>query len=249
MIKYDSNRPWKWYHPLHEYISPQDKPINTNEIGKITSGFIFVTREGARSQDVMKYMRDALTLETSIKEESIKNPDASIDPRELFYLAQSYRDSGVHHLDRNAEELYIQRTTLGGFEEERYISFIEAGKCRQRRSKDDHKTLEYFIKAYELRPHRYEAPFFIVRWFRLHNMFKMGYTFGRPLLNMPYPKNDSLFIDDEIHNWKFFDEVAVCAFYSGDKNTCKMLCERILKLNNLGNNRSRIEQNLKFSTV
>jgi glycosyltransferase involved in cell wall biosynthesis len=248
MIKYDINRPWKWFHPLHEYVGLESGTLLPTEIGRIDTGYMHATRDGARSQDSMKYMRDAVTLEGAMKDKAFNNKDFKPDPREMFYLAQSYRDSGIIHLLKNAEDLYLKRIELGGFPEEVYISYIEAGRCRQLRGKDDHKALEYFMRAYEMRPHRLEASYHMVKWFRLHNMFKMGYTFGRPLINLPYPKGDVLFVNEEIHIWRFLDEVAVCAFHAGDKKTCGAICERILKTNIDPIYRPRIEQNLKLSS-
>jgi hypothetical protein len=130
-----------------------------------------------------------------------------------------------------------------------YISYIEAGKCRQARAKNDHITLEYFMKAYEIRPHRFEAIYQIVRWFRLHEFFKMGYTFGRPLINLPYPKDDRLFVNDEIHSWRMYDEIAVCAYYAGDRIMCKTLSEKILKNVTLDPiNNERVLRNAQLSS-
>ena len=249
MIKYEKSFKWKWFHPLHEYIGPEDgKTLEPQYLGKIKSGYILATREGARSQDPMKYMKDALTLELAKKNKYQKDKNSKLDPRDTFYLAQSYRDSGIPHLLKNAEKLYSERIKLGGWPEEIYIAMVEAGKCRERRGKSDFKALEYYLKAYELRPHRLEAPHFIVRWFRSHKCYKAGYTFGKPLINTPFPENDKLFVNAEIHNWRFLDEVAVCAYYSGDKNTCNDLCHRILKQNtHLDNiNKKRILKNIKF---
>ena len=249
MVKYDPNRPWKWFHVLHEYIALENGSFTPNEVGKISTGYIQATRDGARSQDIVKYLRDAVTLEASLKEKALENSDAVPDAREIFYLAQSYRDSHIPHLLKNAEKIYLQRITLGGWPEEVYISYIESGKCRQMRNKNDFKTMELFMKAYELRPHRFEAIYHIVRWFRLHDMFKMGYTFGRPLINLPYPKDDRLFVNDEIHTWRLYDEISVCAFYAGDKKMCKLLSERILKVDSVDSiNRERILKNIQLSS-
>jgi tetratricopeptide (TPR) repeat protein len=238
MVKYDQNRPWKWYHSLHEYLGMQDeKPYDS---GKLTGGYILASREGARSQDQMKYLKDAVTLETALKQ----HPD---DQRDTFYLAQSYRDCEIAHLLYNAEKLYLKRTEQGGWDEERYIAFVEAGKCRQKRGKNDAKTLDYFEKAYEIKPNRLEAPHAIVKWYRDHNKFKNGYTFGKPLLNLPYPSSDRLFVNDEIHSWRLHDEVAVCAYWSGDYKASKEICEKILKTDIAEPNRSRVMTNLKFS--
>jgi glycosyltransferase involved in cell wall biosynthesis len=250
MIKYDPKSLWKWVKPLHEVIIPVTGEVTVAETGKITSGYIHVTREGARSDDCMKYMKDAVTIEGNIKQRSLKNSKTPIDPRELFYLAQSYRDSGIPHLLKNAEKMYLERIKLVGFDEEVYMSYVEAGRCRQRRGKNDLKTLEYYMKAFDMRPHRLEAPYSISLWFRQHNMIKVAYNFCRPLVNIPYPANDLLFVDNNIHRWRFLEEVAICAYSCGDKTTCRSLCERLLSENDItlhSDNKSRIEQMLKLT--
>lgn len=245
MILYDAEFKWSWKQVLHEYISPEDGcKLKPNETGKIKDGYILATRDGARSKDPMKYMKDAVTLERYIYE--CKDSDKKPDPRDQFYLAQSYRDSGLPHLLKVAEKLYLKRTEMGGWPEEIYISYLEAGKCRERRGKTDYVALDYYFKAYELRPHRLEAPHNIVRWFRGKKLFRAGYTFGMPLINQEYPKGDRLFVDDSIHKWRFLDEVAICGYYSGDKKKCKELCEKILNNDLSDANKKRILKNLSF---
>ena len=74
---------------------------------------------GGRSQvpESEKYARDANTLEQALLQE----PG---NARYAFYLAQSYRDAG--QLEK-ALAAYERRATMGGFEQEVYISLLAAG--------------------------------------------------------------------------------------------------------------------------
>jgi len=242
LVKYDENLLWKWYEPLHEYVAPIDgKPI---QVAKLVGGIMQATRDGARSKDPVKYLRDAIVFEKHHK--SAEEKKEEIGSRSIFYLAQCYRDSGRPHLFHVAEKLYMERATKGGWPEEVYMSIVQAGICRILRNKYDMKVLELFMKAFELRPIRLEAPFWIVKWFRDHKMFKMGYTFGKPLINTPYPVHDKLFVDGPIHDWKFRNEVAICAYYAGDKELAKAINLKLLERTDLGPDRAQIEKNLGF---
>jgi len=223
----------KWEGVLHEYMNREGTTVN------LSGGYIQASREGARSADPMKYLKDALVLETALKE----TPDNS---RYVFYLAQSYRDYDGPLFKKMSEKLYLKRFEMGGWDEERYISLVEAAKCRICRGKDDNKTAALLVKAFNFRPHRLEAPYFLVRHYRLNNNHIMGYAFGKSLVDLPWPK-DSLFVNMDIHSWQFYDEVAICASWAKDKELYRRLCKRILAIPNLSQaNHERISRDLKI---
>lgn len=247
MIKYNEDKLWKWFEPLHEYVSPIDKvPIKS---GKVTGGIMQATRDGARSKDPVKYLKDAIVFERRHvidEREHAGEKDFEHGDRSIFYLAQCYRDSGRPHLYKIAEKLYIKRSGMGGWPEEVYMSLVNSAQTRIMQDKMDHKVLDRLQKAFELRPVRLEAPYWMLKWYRHHKMFKIGYLFGKTLINTPYPRSDKLFVDDGIHQWKFRDEVAICGYYAGDKKLSKSLWDVILKRNDLGGNRDRIVKNRQF---
>ncbi len=222
----------KWEGVLHEYLNRE----GTSD--KLDGIYISSKREGSRSMDPMKYLKDALILEEGLKDE----PD---NARYVFYLAQSYRDYDTPLFKKMAEKLYLKRFEMGGWDEEMYVSLVEAAKCRLSMDKNDDKTLDILTKAYNFRPHRLEAPYYIVRYYRLHDRHVMGYSFGKSLVSLPYP-DDILFVDDSIHDWQFYDELAVCAAWAGDKELFRDLCNRILALSDISQwDRDRISNDLK----
>jgi glycosyltransferase involved in cell wall biosynthesis len=222
----------RWEGVLHEYLDREGTS------GKLDGIHIKSKREGARSQDPMKYLKDALMLETALKEE----PN---NARYVFYLAQSYRDCDTPLFKKMAEKTYLKRYEMGGWDEEMYVSLVEAARCRIDLDKNDAKTLDILTKAYNFRPTRLEAPYYIVQHYRLTDKHIMGYTFGKSLVSLPYP-DDILFVDTKIHKWKFYDELAVCAAWAQDKQLFRELCERILALPNISqHDYDRISNDLK----
>ena len=143
-----------------------------------------------------------------------------------------------------AEENYIKRFHIEEVPEERYISLLEAAKCRMiRLNKTDDKCLQLLYKAFCFRPQRLEAPYYIVRYFRQNNLHFMGYALGRSLINIPYPQ-DVLFVDVDIHQWKFLDEVAVCACWAKDKELFRTIYEKLLTLDIPQEAKDRISKDL-----
>jgi len=229
-----SSIPSRWKGVLHEYLKCE------GQIDRLEGAFVQATKDGNRKKDLVRYLRDALILEAEMKKDT--EAGKPIDSRNLFYLAQSYRD---YSFDKLAEGLYLKRGDIEEYPEERYIALLEAAKCRMRRNKQDHKCLDILYRAFSLRHYRLEAAYYIVRYFREKNLHVMGYVFGRTLINLPFPR-DVLFVDRDIHNWKFLDEVAVCSYWTGDKSLFHTLYEKILTIPDLPSEaRGRISSDLR----
>lgn len=222
---------WRWESILHEYITCNDKL----SIGKVNNCYLQISRDGNRSSDLMKYFKDVLILEEALKSE----PN---NTRYTFYLAQSYRDCKENRFYKMAETIYIKRSNMEGGIEERYISLIEAAKCRTYRGKRDFKMINYLQRALCLKSDRLEAPYYLINYYRTQKLYRIGYNIGLPLINIPFPK-DVLFVDKDIHTWKFLDELAICACWIGDIKTFKDIYTKLLNIvpNNV---KPRIEKDL-----
>ena len=216
-----------WKGVVHEQL------ICEGTLRKLENAYILVNTDGQRNKDPLKYLHDVVTLERALEDD----PE---NPRYIFYLAQSFRDFGYKIM---AEKLYLERFEIEKNTEERYISLLEAAKCRIYRGKNNDKTLNILMKAFCFRPQRLEAAYYIVRYFRQKQLYSMGYNFGKSLLYMPIP-NDYLFIDYDVYNWKFYDEVAVCACWCNDKLLFIKLYENILEKDISEETRERINLDL-----
>jgi tetratricopeptide (TPR) repeat protein len=160
-----------------------------------------VTRcEGARSRDPLKYAKDAALLE----KELAAKPD---DSRTLFYLAQSYRDSGQKE---KAATTYKQFLDLSGtWVQEQYMAIVNLLGLLDH---NEEEKLRLTWRAIDLCPDRAEAPFTLLRDRRLAglpNTHQM-YAIAKAVTNRK-PATDLLFMNPAIYQWGLDDELAVVA--------------------------------------
>lgn len=244
-IRYDEAKKWKWYEPVHEYIGEDpapDKPGGWKaQFGKIKGNYVNSLREGARSKDPLRYLKDALDFEKAL----LKDPK---NHRNLYYRAQSYKDAG--HPDI-AEKFFKLRAAGPGGEwknwndEYTYLAYVEAAKIRIERDVWDHETRDLLEKAFEKRPHRFEAPFWLVFMLRRQEKFVMGWSIAKNLVDAPYPQ-DQIFVDADIHTWRLADEAALCAYYANDHVAYSELSRRVLACPSTWSDvKKRVEANLK----
>lgn len=175
------------------------------------------TREGARNQDPDKYIRDAEILEQALKEE----PDNS---RYRFYLARSYLDADQY---QQALENFEKRAVMGGWEEEIYYSLFSMARCYQLLNYDKAYIIEAYLKAFYFRPSRLEALYQAVRLCREHEFYSLGYQLAK--LTTPIRGSDDLlFVQHEIYNWRFLDELAVCAVNCGHRSEARGIIAHLI---------------------
>lgn len=122
---------------------------------------------------------------------------------------------------------YYKRAEMGGWGEEVYYSYLQAGLARIRRGDTFWEILPDLLRAYMSRPTRLEALFHLVRYCRLNGMNQLGYSLGKMAENAKYP-SDMLFIDRSIHELSFWDELSLCAHNVGDYKLAHQLGQRIL---------------------
>lgn len=232
LIRHDPTKRWCWSGDRHEILRPMGW---THRLGMITNGYINSGREGARNRDPAKYLQDAVVLERCILREPTNE-------RHYFYLAQSYKDANKLSL---ARDVYLRRATMGGCPEEVYISFYEAGLLTNLIEPENmEKALTYYYKAFNSRPTRLEAAFCILNYYRTSGLFRLGWHFARPLVDLPYP-TDVVYVNEAVHRFHFFDDASVCAAQSGDIESCANLIQRALEYPGLPSfDRVRMEKNL-----
>lgn len=218
---FKANTGWKYFGVLHEYPSIDGK---TPKIQKLEGEYRVVARTlGARNKDIdpiEKYKRDAELLEKAL----IDEPG---NVRYQFYLGQSYFDSQQWE---KAEQAYTTRVGMGGWPEEIYYSIYRIGMCRALQNKPWTEIQQAFLDAFNARPVRAEPLYQIARIYRMNGKPALGYIFARMAAEIPYPKDDILFIDNDVYRFGILDEIGSCAYYAGKVqegyNACKALLDR-----------------------
>jgi len=202
---------WKYVGVTHEYIHSDKK------YGRAHFDLFNITHECTGSNRSEKFPRDIKLLKEGLKEEP-KNS------RYMFYLAQSYKDSGDN---KNAIIWYTKRVKCGGWPEEVYYSLYSIGLCKERAKYDfDNDVVYAYLKAFHYRRHRLEALYQILFHYRTTEKYKLGFGYGMLAYNTKYPK-DILFVKRDIHLYKFIDELAICAYYVG---CCQLSIDLINKI-------------------
>jgi len=228
---------WHYVGVLHEYAACKGNP--TPKIEKLQGNYVLTARtEGARNVGITpteKYSRDAEVLEEALKDD----PD---NARYVFYLAQSYFDSQQWDKSREA---YQRRIDLGGWPEETFYSQYRIAIITGIQNKPLPELAHEFIKAYNMKPNRAEPLFNLARIYRMNGMPAAAFTYARMGLEIPYPENDILFIQDEVYRYGILDEVGASAFYAGKPHVGYAACKKLLDENLLPPSEvERVKQNL-----
>lgn len=157
-----------------------------------------------------RWKQDVLLL----SKEHERNP---LDPRTTFYLAQTYEC--LNDLE-NAYRFYQKREQLVGWDEENFITLFRLGCLLKRMHANNpvsgwHLAMDYFLKAFSLRPHRIEPLIEIANYYWPSNI-QACYLFIRYAYDIPYPKNDILFVDKEAYEYTRYEIMSRAAWYMGE---------------------------------
>ena len=192
---------WKWDWPIHEVCGSQDE----KSIETLVNACVYPSPDGARSQDPHKYHKDALVFEGWML-------DHPKDARGWFYLAQSYRDSGSP--DKAVAPLR-KCIEFSGWDEEIYLAKLRIGRCRMEAGVPFEECVNDFLQAYEFRPHRAEALYEAIHYYRTRDNFNLAILLGERGVRLPYPENDRLFVEPDVYHWKLCDELGVAYYWTG----------------------------------
>jgi len=210
---------YRWAGPVHNYLVVEGE--ERLQLRKDV-WIVYHDAQGAKSHGVTqeeKFLRDAKLLE----EELARNPE---DARSQFYLAQSYRDA---ERPEQALAAYKKRASMeNGWEEERFIAQLEAGRICSRLERSESEVLGEFLSAYSLRATRAEPLYELARYYRIRESYAMASLFAKAGVQTPRP-DDRLFVVESVYSWQLLDELAVAAYWIGDFTTAKSACETLLE--------------------
>jgi glycosyltransferase involved in cell wall biosynthesis len=226
--------PWRFVGVLHEVIQC-DQPHRTAKLeGLVCKGFF----DSARNVDPKaKYANDARVLEAALAEEPH-------NARYVFYLAQSYRDSG--QLER-AIETYRRRAAMGGWAEEVWYSLYQVAVLLEKSGAPFAEALDAYLEAYQFRPSRAEPLCDLARHYRQERKYALAHLFASRAAEAARP-DDILFLDHSVYDWRALDELAVAAYYVGQPRVALAIADRLLADARLPlGERARIEENRRFA--
>lgn len=217
---------WKCVGVTHEYW-------DGCHTGTITSDKIYIYDIGDGGAKHDKFDRDIRLLTQGLIEE----PN---NVRYVFYLAQSLKDTGKF---KESIKMYKKRISMGGWIEEVWYSHYMIAKIWLY-LKDENKFECWANKAYNYKKDRAEPIYELTKYFREVGQQIKSYHYYKIGINIPYPKNDLLFIENKIYDKYLFEyEYSIIQYYvfpndriSGLKITCDYLNKYTHHEDNVYNN-------------
>jgi glycosyltransferase involved in cell wall biosynthesis len=193
--------PWRYIGVTHEYIMSPANP----KIEELANVGLLDFSDGGNRGD--KFQRDIRLLNDAV----LKDPSNS---RNVFYLAQSYRDAG-----QIGEALfwYERRAGMGGWDEEVWYAMFMKAMMLQKIRVNWSQVQEAYLEAYRFRPSRIEPLYEVSRHLRLEGENHMALLYSAiGMLGVPYPK-DKLFIDRYVYEAGFEMEFTLARQAMGER--------------------------------
>ncbi|EJS68193.1 tetratricopeptide repeat-containing glycosyltransferase [Bacillus cereus] len=240
--------PWKSVGVTHEYWDIDRSKVGANyntRVARLESLVVNDPGDGGSKGD--KFERDERLLLQGINDPET-TPDLYI--RYLFYLAQTY-----YHLNQFEDSIkwYKKRVEAGGWVEEVFYSLLRIGFCYEqlanRSANKQHEVTEadekeqvkkqeeqyvalavlYFQKAWEYRPNRAEPLYQLARMYRLKSQNNIALMYALQGKEVPFPKDDLLFVDYHVYDYLFDYEISISAFYIPHKKHLGAMSQKYLE--------------------
>ena len=233
-LKYHNNRfhqcsyEWKCVGATHEYWSgdPTDKiPYEVFFIDDINDG-------GCKSD---KIERDIRLLTEDLKEDPNNG-------RTYFYLAQSYKDCGKFE---EAIKNYKKRIEVGGWIEEVWHAHYQIAKCYDC-LKEPEEVEAWALRAFKIHPHRAEPLYFLLQYFKNKYEHFKAYQYYLKGKDIPFPKNDLLFVEYPVYEGLFDYENTILSCYVFNKTRQDTLNDIVSYINTKQHNIDNVWDNIQY---
>jgi hypothetical protein len=239
-VQFFSNKSkWSYKGALHEQRYLENETECTTVIH--SNFWIDSTTDGSRSVDPKKYENDAKILQAEYDK-----PNGCEEPHTVFYLAQSYKDAGNIP---QAIKYYKERIVLNdkniGYDQEAYISCYQLVQLVD----DFDEKIKYAWKGIEITPKRLEAPYYLIKYAREHNIWRRQiYSMCISIINRTIDPF-YMFAIPQVYSFNFDDEVLIYAYYTKHFDDIRLIpvIERLsnyIKVNEFY--KSRVLQNINY---
>lgn len=228
-----SSLDWRWEGVVHEALV-SSQAASKETLNGVT---MVIVGGGDRSNDPEKYLKDAKMLEAALE----TDPNHT---RNMFYLAQSYRDAQKPEL---AIKYYNKRVQMGGWDQEVFWSLYQIAKIQEGMNVPEETLFKSYYDAFQYRPSRIEPLFRLAQYYRFKKNYFLGYLVSKHGLEIPRT-NDYLFVESSIYDYDLLLEYSICAYWIGKYKESYQASSRLLENEHLPQNVIEcVQKNLKFA--
>lgn len=200
-----NDKEYRYIGVTHEYINSPDNSICIN----IAKDILFINDYYDGGSKIDKFERDIYLLTEDLKKNN-KNM------RSIFYLANSYYDSGKF---TEAIEYYKKRIEIGGWTQEIWFSYYRIGLCYEKLGEIE-KAIYNWMEGYMVLDERLENIFRIIHHYRNYkkNKLAMNYVIMiRDILKKhkigEINRSDYLFLEEDVYTCKIDYEIVIISYY------------------------------------
>lgn len=208
-----SGLPWQFKGAVHEYLMCSG-PARL----AVTDSFVIRSfGDGARNKAGDKFLRDIQTLRAAIEKRK--------DPRDVFYLAQSYFHAGF---PSEAIRSYEDRIKMGGGnKKEIWYSLYQIARAYHSLEKHEEAAAHY-LRAFESNPLRSEPLYHLGMLYFSRDESHSAKLFLQRATTIKRPDTSELFVEESIYQWRALDSYAVACFESKDYQAAREIVEIVL---------------------
>lgn len=203
---------WKCVGVTHEYWSG-------GKIEHVDPAKTYIDDVGDGGAKADKFPRDIRLLTEGLEQD----PQ---NARYMFYLAQTYKDTGNH---ARAIQWYKKRIQAGGWFEEVWYSYYMIAKCWMLLNNE--LKMDYWAnRAYRNRPSRVEPLYMLAKYYREAGNQWKGFYYCRLAKTIPLSK-DSLFVEHDAYGHALEYEYTILHYYVHPTNKAEGLEASIRYIN------------------
>ncbi len=228
---------WRYKGVVHEYMTQLvDEKEKTGRVRFPNDVVLYQDRTQDDDKSSKRYVRDKELL----LQEHAKDPK---EPRTIFYLAQTFSCLGEHE---DAYKYYLLRTTVNGFTEEVFESYLRAGKISKVLKHDWHERMALFMKAYE-HSKRAEPLIEIAQYYIDKKNWELAFIFCNLACETPYPEKAILFVNKVIYEYKRWHMLGIIGWYAKKYDKGREGCLKAIEYAEANNIKTELDvSNLKF---
>ena len=218
----------RYHGVVHEYITGGEEATTIPR----DVVYIYQDRVADNQRSKERFYRDRILLEKEHKE----HPE---DARTCYYLAQTYLCIDE---DKLAFEHYKKRLELQGFHEEIYQSLFQLGKLSLKYGPivPFTQAKDYLLQAYE-KCTQAEPLVLLASYYINKKNYALAFLYAYQAINIPYPSERVLYVDDYIYDYLRFHMMGCVAFYVNEFDIGLNACKRALKT------KHHVEQKMRHS--
>lgn len=219
---------WRYKGAIHEYMINTIKDASAADVSRIHGFTLYQDRTLDDDKSAKRFSRDEEVLEAEYQENKRLILEGKLDvqdPRTVFYYGQTCMCLGKNE---KAYRLYIERSELEGFTEERYHSYYRCGEISRLLNHDWEESFLWYMKSYEYSAKMFgiprTEPLYRIADYYKDKCVEMSYMYLKRCCELKYPDNAILFVDRRIYDYLRWNLMSTVAFVAKEIGVGKFSC-------------------------